>query len=55
MENNSTKSPRRPKGMGSIQKKSNGSYLGKLRITGYDTFYYTGKTEKEVQKKLNEF
>lgn len=27
MENNSAKSPRRPKGMGSIQKKSNGSSM----------------------------
>lgn len=52
----STKNPpRKRKGTGSIQKKENGTYLGRLRIAGYDTFYYTGRSEKEVQKKLNEF
>lgn len=55
MDNTTSKTIRKRKGMGTIQKKPNGSYLGKLRKTGYDTFYYTGKTEKEVQKKLNEF
>lgn len=55
MENTSSKSTRRRKGTGTIQKKSNGTYFGKLRIAGYEPFYYTGKSEKEVQKKLNEF
>lgn len=50
-----TASGRKRKGCGSIQKKDNGTYLGRLRITGYDTFYYTGTSEKEVQKELNEF
>lgn len=46
---------RRKKGSGSIQKKANGTYLGRIRISGYEPFYYTGTSEKEVQKKLNEF
>ena len=50
-----TDTTRKRKGCGSIQKKANGSYLGRLRISGYDPFYYTGTSEKEVQKKLNEF
>lgn len=55
MESHSSKNTRRQKGSGTIEKKPNGKYLGKLRVSGYDTFYYTGKTEKEVQKKLNQF
>lgn len=55
MANSTLKTTRRKKGTGNIEKKSNGTYLGKLRVSGYDTFYYTGTSEKEVQKKLNEF
>ena len=51
----STTSTRKRKGTGNIQKKANGSYLGRVRITGYDTYYYTGTSEKDVQKNLNEF
>ena len=51
----STTSTRKRKGAGNIQKKANGSYLGRIRITGYDTYYYTGTSEKDVQKNLNEF
>lgn len=51
--NSNTK--RKKKGTGTIVKKPNGTYLGKIRIAGYDTFYYSGKSEREVQKKLNEF
>lgn len=50
-----TANGRKRKGCGNIQKKSNGTYLGRLRITGYDTFYYTGTSEKEVQKELDNF
>ena len=55
MANSTLKTTRRKKGTGSIEKKSNGTYLGKLRVSGYETFYYTGTSEREVQKKLNEF
>lgn len=41
----STTSTRKRKGAGNIQKKANGSYLGRIRITGYDTYYYTGTSE----------
>ena len=51
----STTRTRKRKGAGNIQKKANGSYLGRIRITGYDTYYYTGTSEKDVQKNLNEF
>ena len=51
MANSTLKTTRRKKGTGNIEKKSNGTYLGKLRVSGYDTFYYTGTSEKEVQKK----
>lgn len=55
MATSTLKTTRRKKGTGNITKKSNGMYLGKLRVSGYDTFYYTGSSEKEVQKKLTEF
>ncbi len=55
MANRTLTTSRKKKGTGSIEKKPNGTYLGKIRITGYDTFYYTGTSQKEVQKKLNEF
>lgn len=55
MANRTLKTTRRKKGTGSIEKKANGTYLGKLRVSGYETFYYTGSSEREVQKKLNEF
>ena len=45
-----TTTSRKRKGRGNIQKKANGNYLGRLRIAGYDTFYVTGTSEKEVQK-----
>lgn len=50
-----TTTGRKRKGRGNIQKKANGSYLGRLRISGYDTFYVTGTSEKEVQKELDNF
>ena len=50
-----TTTSRKRKGRGNIQKKANGNYLGRLRIAGYDTFYVTGTSEKEVQKELDQF
>lgn len=44
-----TTTGRKRKGRGNIQKKANGSYLGRLRISGYDTFYVTGTSEKSVK------
>lgn len=46
----STTSTRKRKGAGNIQKKANGSYLGRIRITGYDTYYYTGTSEKMFKR-----
>ncbi len=46
---------RKPKGSGSIRRQPNGMYLGRIRVAGSESFSCTGKTEKEVQKKLNEF
>lgn len=50
-----TPKKRRKKGTGSIEKKDNGSYLGRMRIAGYEPFYYTGTSEKEVQRELDKF
>ena len=55
MTDSTLKTSRRKKGTGNIVKKSNGTYLGKIKVSGYDVFYYTGTSEKEVQKKLAEF
>lgn len=46
---------RRRKGEGSIRKKSNGTYLGRISIAGYDPYSCTGKTKEETQKKLDAF
>ena len=46
---------RRSNGEGSIRKKENGTYLGRISIAGYPQYSCTGKTEKEVQKKLRDF
>ena len=51
----STTSTRKRKGAGNIQKKANGSYLGRIRITGYDTYYYTGTSEKMFKRTLMNF
>lgn len=55
MEKNTKKNSRRKKGEGSICRKSNGTYLGRITISGYEPFSCTGKTEREVQKQLNDF
>jgi len=46
---------RRKKGQGSISRKPNGTYLGRISIAGYDPYSCTGKTKKEVEKKLEAF
>lgn len=46
---------RRKKGQGSIFKRSNGTYTGRIKIAGYDPFSCTGATQKEVEKKLEAF
>lgn len=46
---------RRKKGAGSITKKSNGTYLGRINISGYDPYSCTGTSRKEVEKKLEDF
>ena len=46
---------RRKKGEGSIRKKENGTYLGRITISGYEPFSCTGSSRKEVEKKLAEF
>ena len=53
MANNSLNSntKRKKKGTGTIIKKANGTYFGKIRIAGYETFYYSGKSEREVLEK----
>lgn len=53
MEEN--KSERRRKGQGSIMLKPNGTYRGRITVSGYDTYSCTGKTKKEVEKKLETF
>ena len=50
-----TTKKRRKKGDGSITKKENGTYLGRITIAGYETFSCTGATKKEVERKLEEF
>lgn len=55
MEEKETTKRRRKKGDGSITKKENGTYLGRITIAGYEPFSCTGATKKEVEKKLNEF
>ena len=55
MAENEELKKRRKKGEGSITKKPNGTYLGRITISGYDPFSCTGTTRKEVERKLNEF
>lgn len=50
---NTTK--RRAKGSGSITQKPNGTYLGRISLSGYEPYSCTGKTRKEVEKKLEAF
>jgi integrase len=50
-----TKTSKRTRGEGSISQKANGTYLGRITISGYAPYSCTGKTEKEVEKKLREF
>ena len=46
---------RRKKGEGSIYKKENGTYVGRITVAGYEPFFCTGTSRKEVEKKLNAF
>lgn len=46
---------RRRKGAGSITKKVNGTYLGRISISGYEPYSCTGTSKKEVEKKLEDF
>lgn len=46
---------RRRKGSGSIYKNASGSFVGRISISGYEPFSCTGKTQKEVEKKLEEY
>ena len=46
---------RRKKGEGSIRRKENGTYVGRISVSGYDQFSCTGTSRKEVEKKLAEF
>lgn len=46
---------RRRKGQGSITKKENGTYLGRIKIAGYDPYSCVGTSRKEIEKKLEEF
>lgn len=46
---------RRRKGAGSITKKANGTYLGRISISGYEPYSCTGTSKREVEKKLEEF
>lgn len=55
MEEKETTKKRRKKGAGSIVRKANGTYLGRIAISGYEPFSCTGATKKEVERKLEEF
>ena len=55
MEEKETTKKRRKKGAGSIMRKANGTYLGRIAISGYEPFSCTGATKKEVERKLEEF
>lgn len=55
MEEKDTTKKRRKKGAGSIMRKANGTYLGRITILGYEPFSCTGATKKEVERKLEEF
>lgn len=55
MEEKETTKKRRKKGAGSIMRKANGTYLGRITILGYEPFSCTGATKKEVERKLEEF
>lgn len=46
---------RRKKGQGSIHKKENGTYIGRISVAGYDPYSCVGTSKKEVEKKLEEF
>lgn len=46
---------RRRKGNGSITKKPNGKYLGRITVSGYEPYSCIGVNRKEVERKLNEF
>ncbi|MCD8013882.1 MAG: site-specific integrase [Lachnospiraceae bacterium] len=52
---NKTTQKRRKKGQGSITKKKNGTYLGRISVAGYEPYSCVGATKKEVEKKLEEF
>jgi integrase len=55
VEEKETTKKRRKKGAGSIMRKANGTYLGRIAISGYEPFSCTGATKKEVERKLEEF
>lgn len=46
---------RRKKGEGSIYKKENGTYVGRITVAGYEPFFCTGTSRKDVEKKLYAF
>lgn len=55
MTKDSVSKTRRRKGQGSITKKENGTYLGRIKVAGYDPYSCTGTSRKEVERKLEEF
>lgn len=55
MKKDNAEKPRRRKGQGSITKKENGTYLGRIKVAGYDPYSCTGTSRKEVERKLEEF
>lgn len=55
MQEKETTKKRRKKGEGSITQKENGTYLGRISISGYDPFSCVGATRKEVEKKMEAF
>jgi integrase len=52
--NKNTEKARREKGTGSITRRPNGSFMGRISIDGTQKTVY-GKSENEVKKKLNEY
>lgn len=46
---------RRKKGQGSIRQKPNGTFAGRISISGYEPYSCVGSTKKEVEKKLEAF
>lgn len=55
MTEKETTKKRRKKGEGSITQKDNGTFLGRISISGYEPFSCVGATRKEVEKKMEDF